>query len=251
MNYHRGHWKKWADLVSGAVPAVGVALDLYNVVERVARPDMPYQAGGHPLVARRPWVFGGPPANEWRAADVFSRLDALLRVPRGVPGVSQRMVHLEQLLRSVPPVELEMVLTRVGPAGLAAIEDVLNHACEADEGRWHGCTVQGFYNYLLESTSPYLASLIGVHMTDSQPTTDGIEEPTAGSCPPGRSWCSTTARTALTAVTVWSRRSRRWRGRTCCRAPSATAGSSRPYRPWPKPIRASCRGTYGRTRTGP
>ncbi|MFD1046296.1 hypothetical protein ACFQ1S_12395, partial [Kibdelosporangium lantanae] len=53
------------------------------------------------------------------------------------------------------------------------------------------------------------------------------------------------------AVTVWSRRSRRWRGRTCCRAPSATAGSSRPYRPWPKPIRASCRGTYGRTRTGP
>jgi hypothetical protein len=168
MNYHRQHWKKWAKLVGDFVPAVDAALGVHDVVDHLARPDMPYVRRGHPMITNVPYQFPGPPPNQWRLTDVLNRVGGLLAAPPDAPDGQQRMDAIDGLLHTVPPVELDIIVVRLGPAGLEALNKLLWAVEEADN-TWNFCRVQAFLNFLLEHVSPYAVGLIGIHVRRSQP----------------------------------------------------------------------------------
>lgn len=175
MSYHRGHWKKWANLVGDVVPEVRTAMSVYGTVEELARPTMPYVRRGHPLIEMTPWQFPGPPADQWRVADVVNRIAALLAVPPTAPDALPRMHAIDGLLRSLPPVELDLAVVRLGPGWLGALGELLI-AVEGDDTGWDFCRVQGLINILLENVSPYALGLLGVYLPTCQPSIDSYWE---------------------------------------------------------------------------
>jgi hypothetical protein len=172
VSYHRDHWKKWAYAVGEFVPGVYEAVVVVGEAERLARPQMAYQNGGHPLIAQGAWQFPGPPANMMRVNDFVQRIGGALAVAAGAPGAGGRADMVEQLLHSVPPAELDAIIRTIGPAGIGALNLLVSAAEQA--GAWTFYHTQDFINFLLENVSPYLLGLLGVHLGLCQPT---IEEP--------------------------------------------------------------------------
>lgn len=174
LNYHRGHWKKWAGAVGDFVPEVRTAMRVYNEVEDLARPTMPYARGGHPVPPMTPWQFPGPPPNEWRVQDVRNRIGAMLAVPPDAPDAAQRLTAIDALLRMLPPVELDQVVVRLGTDGIWALDALLDGAFDHDQ--WDFCAVQRLLNFLLENVSPYAVGLLGRYLPWCQPSIDSYWE---------------------------------------------------------------------------
>ncbi|WP_163573724.1 C2 family cysteine protease [Fodinicola feengrottensis] len=174
MNYHRDHWKRWARTV-GNVPEVDVALAAYDGVERLARPKMLYQRGGHPIQPQQPWQFPGPPAVEYRVEAAYRRIAATLIIAPQAPDADGRADAVEDLLYELHAAELDIVLGRLGNRGLDALGRLLL-AAEHLERSWDFCRVQALFNLLLERPSPHVASLVGACISATQPGMDGLED---------------------------------------------------------------------------
>lgn len=170
MSYHRDHWKKWAYAVGEFVPGVYEAVEVVGEAERLARPQMAYQNGGHPLINAGAWQFPGPPANPLRVNDFSSRIGGALAVPAAAPGAGSRADLVEHLLRSIPSAEVDAIVGALGGPGIAALSLLI---CTAEQsGAWTFYRTQDFINFLLENVSPYVLGVLGAHLEACQPTID-------------------------------------------------------------------------------
>ncbi|MDH6574847.1 C2 family cysteine protease [Kitasatospora sp. MAP5-34] len=172
MSYHRNNWQQAVGLAAAFVPggeAIKFAVDVVQeLTDDVGKSRLDYVKGGRPVV-ELPWQPAGPPPYPQRADAVGRQAWDLLFADEKRFAARSLLDQVGNLLMPLPPAELDMVIRRFGPQGLARWDDLTHTKDQQGEEAYDHRRQQEMFNWLLRSVSPYTAMLIGSAMPCSQP----------------------------------------------------------------------------------